>query len=60
MRSPTDAEMEVMIRSSMDELLQASGGDFDKYAVAFFRAGFRCGVSSLLLREVLDVAYRNQ
>jgi hypothetical protein len=54
MKAPTMEELEVFIQDSMAELRRESGGDFDEFAAAFFRAGFKCGVNAMLIREALN------
>ena len=54
MKSPSHDELEEMIQSAMKELERESGGEFDRYATAFFSTGFRLGVLAMLQREVLS------
>jgi hypothetical protein len=54
MKGPTDEQLEEMIQAEMDGLRKESGGDFDEYASAFFKTGFKCGVRAMLLREFLS------
>jgi hypothetical protein len=50
----TEEQLEEMIQSSMADLRKESGGDFDEYAEGFFRAGFKCAVIALMLRDALN------
>lgn len=53
LRHPTEDEMMEMIEEMKQELIKASDGEFGERDEAFFKAGFRCGISSFLRREAL-------
>ena len=43
-----------MIQDAMKDMERESGGEFDKYATAFFSAGFRYGIFAILQLEILS------
>jgi hypothetical protein len=54
MKTPTETEIGEMIQVAMKDVERESGGEFDKYAAAFFSTGFKLGIIAMLQRGVLS------